>query len=136
MVTIVYPGTVYGDLLPSSLSLFRRDFEHPQLFASLGYAVLLPSMPSPKNPSASYELASLASGVLPAVDAAMARGMIDPDRIAVVGQSDGGFATLGLITQTTRFRSAIASACGFRRCGWSVPERCEYDRSEATLVFV
>jgi hypothetical protein len=40
---------------------------------------------------------------------AIARGVIDPDRIAILGQSDGGYATLSLISQTTRFRSAIAS---------------------------
>jgi dipeptidyl aminopeptidase/acylaminoacyl peptidase len=80
------------------------------LFAALGYAVLLPSMPPAKDPSASHSLASLTSGVLPAIDAVIERGIADSDRIAVVGQSDGGFATLGLITQSTRFRSAIASA--------------------------
>ena len=36
--------------------------------------------------------------------------MADPNRLALVGQSAGGWATLGLITQTQRFRSAIASA--------------------------
>ncbi len=56
-----------------------------------------------------YALALLPSGVLPAIDAVIARGFADPDRIAIAGQSDGGFATLGLITQTGRFRSAIAS---------------------------
>jgi dipeptidyl aminopeptidase/acylaminoacyl peptidase len=80
------------------------------LFAALGYAVLLPSMPPTKDPATSHSLASLTSGVLPAIDAVIERGIADSDRIAVVGQSDGGFATLGLITQTTRFRSAIASA--------------------------
>jgi dipeptidyl aminopeptidase/acylaminoacyl peptidase len=43
-------------------------------------------------------------------DAVIARGIADPDRVAVAGQSDGGFATLGLITETNRFRSAIESA--------------------------
>jgi len=52
----------------------------------------------------------LTSGVLPAIDALLARGIVDPDRVAVAGQSDGGFATLGLLTQTARFRTAIASA--------------------------
>jgi len=48
--------------------------------------------------------------VIPAIDAAIASGIADPDRIAVMGHSDGGFAVLGLITQTNRFRSAMASA--------------------------
>jgi dipeptidyl aminopeptidase/acylaminoacyl peptidase len=110
VVTIVYPGEVYGSALPSSFSVFSVNFEHPQLFAALGYAVLLPSMPAPKDPSQSHALPPLLTGVIPAIDAAIARGLADPDRIAVAGQSYGGFAALGLITQTTRFRSAIASA--------------------------
>jgi dipeptidyl aminopeptidase/acylaminoacyl peptidase len=67
-------------------------------------------MPLPENPTESHALAPLSSGVLPAVEALITRGIADSDRIAVVGQSAGGFATLGLITQTTSFRSAIASA--------------------------
>lgn len=110
LVTIVYPTSLYGASPPSSFSAFQANFEHPQLFAALGYAVLLPSMPARKDPLESHALAPLLSSVLPAVDAAVARGLADPDRIAVAGQSDGGFATLGLITQTTRFRTAIASA--------------------------
>ena len=67
-------------------------------------------MPEPKNPSDAHTLSLLPNGVLPAIDAVIERGIADPDRIALIGQSAGGFATLGLITQTTRFRSAIASA--------------------------
>ena len=110
VVTIVYPGTTYDAESARRFSLFDADFEHPQLFAALGYAVLLPSMPEPKDPTSYHSLTTLTNGVLPAIDAVIARGIADPDRIAVIGQSAGGFATQGLITQTTRFRSAIASA--------------------------
>ncbi|HKU75428.1 MAG TPA: prolyl oligopeptidase family serine peptidase [Pyrinomonadaceae bacterium] len=110
VVTIVYPTSVYGSNEPLSFSPYRVNFEHPQLFAALGYAVLVPSMPEIKNPSDSHALEPLLNGVIPALDAAIAHGAADPDRIAVLGQSDGGFAVLGLITQTKRFRSAIASA--------------------------
>jgi dipeptidyl aminopeptidase/acylaminoacyl peptidase len=110
MVTFVYPGLMYeAATQPSVFSLYESHFwEHPQLFAALGYAVLLPSMPPAKNQS--DKLKGLLDGVLPAVDAVIARGIADPDRVAVAGQSDGGFATLGLITETNRFRSAIESA--------------------------
>ncbi len=110
VITHVYPGTIYNSRQPASFSLYRTDFNHPQLFAALGYAVLLPSMPEPKDPADAHTLTLLANGVLPAVDAVFARGIADPDRIGLIGQSDGGFATIGLITQTNRFRSAIASA--------------------------
>ena len=110
VVTIVYPGTVYGSNVPSGVSPFRVNFEHPQLFAALGYAVLFASMPAAKEPTQAHALPALLNGVIPAIDAAIASGIADPDRIAVMGHSDGGFAVLGLITQTNRFRSAMASA--------------------------
>jgi dipeptidyl aminopeptidase/acylaminoacyl peptidase len=110
VVTIVYPTTVYSQSTPSSFSPFRATFAHPQLYAALGYAVLLPSMPAPKDPLDSHAIELLLSQITPAVDAAIARGVADPDRIAIVGQSDGGFTVLGAITHTNRFRSAVASA--------------------------
>jgi dipeptidyl aminopeptidase/acylaminoacyl peptidase len=110
IVTFVYPGLVYSSTVPSRFSAFNSDFEHPQLFAALGYGVLMVSMPEPKNPPDSHSLELLPAGVIPAIDAAIAKGIADPDRIAVIGQSAGGFAVLGLITQTKRFKSAIASA--------------------------
>jgi dipeptidyl aminopeptidase/acylaminoacyl peptidase len=110
LVTIVYPTTVYGPALPPSLSAYSASVHHPQLFAALGYAVLLPSMPATKDPRDSHAIDKLLGSVLPAVDAAIARGAIDEHRVAVAGHSDGGFAALAMVAQTNRFRSAIASA--------------------------
>jgi dipeptidyl aminopeptidase/acylaminoacyl peptidase len=108
VVTIIYPGTTYSERTPLDLSVFHDDFEHPQLFAALGYAVLLPSMPVDPQRQAS-SINDLAAGVLPVVDTLIARGIADSNRIALLGQSAGGYATLGLISQTDQFRSAIAS---------------------------
>jgi dienelactone hydrolase len=110
IVTIVYPGRTYSARAPASLDPFEVFFEHPQLFAALGYGVALPSMPGGDNPLQTNALDALASGVVPFVDALVARGIADARRVAVVGQSAGGWATLGLIGRTDRFRSAIASA--------------------------
>lgn len=110
IVTIVYPGRVYGERAPSSLDPFNADFEHPQLFAALGVGVALPSMPDGDNPLRTNALDALGSGVIPFLDALVERGTADARRIAVVGQSAGGWATLGLIGRTDRFRTAIASA--------------------------
>jgi hypothetical protein len=110
IVTIVYPGRTYSARTPSSLDPFDTFFEHPQLFAALGYGVALPSMPEGENPLQGNALDALAAGVIPFVDALDARGIADPRRVAVVGQSAGGWATLGLIGRTDRFRAAIASA--------------------------
>lgn len=110
VVTVVYPGVLQGQTAPSALSVFTANFEHPQLFAALGYGVLFPSMPEPATPLASHALDSLALGVFPLLDTLIARGIADSARIALLGQSAGGHATLGLITQTNRFRTAVASA--------------------------
>ena len=42
------------------------------------------------------------------VDWAVAEGRSDPDRLGVFGLSYGGFLTLWLVSQTTRFRAAVA----------------------------
>jgi dipeptidyl aminopeptidase/acylaminoacyl peptidase len=110
IVTIVYPGTTYGARVPSSFDIFNDNFEHPQLFAAIGYGVLLASMPVSDEGRQASSFDELTSGVLPLVDTIIARGIADSTRIAVLGQSTGGYAVLGLVTQTNRFRSAIASA--------------------------
>jgi hypothetical protein len=110
IVTMVYPSSVYGERTPSSFDLFSPSFNHPQLFAALGYGVLLPSIPESDTPMQVDGIAALAGSVVPLLDAVIARGIADPNRIAVAGQSAGGWATLGLITTTDRFRTAIASA--------------------------
>ena len=110
IVTVVYPGRVYNATrAPASVDPFETFFEHPQLFAALGYGVALPSMPGGDNPLQTNALDALASGVVPFVDALVDRGIADARRVAVIGQSAGGWAALGLIGRTDRFRSAIAS---------------------------
>jgi dipeptidyl aminopeptidase/acylaminoacyl peptidase len=110
VVTIIYPGLIYtASTRPSSFSLFWNDsWQAPELFAALGYAVLLPSVPDASNQNEIVD--HLPDVVIPAIDAIISQGIADPDRIAIVGQSDGGFGVLSLITQTNRFRSAISSA--------------------------
>jgi dipeptidyl aminopeptidase/acylaminoacyl peptidase len=48
--------------------------------------------------------------VLSGVDALVKDGYADPDHLAIGGYSYGGYLTNWLITQTTRFRSAISGA--------------------------
>jgi dipeptidyl aminopeptidase/acylaminoacyl peptidase len=44
------------------------------------------------------------------VDALIARGIADPDRLAILGWSYGGYMTCWTITQTTRFKAAMIGA--------------------------
>ncbi|MET3528173.1 S9 family peptidase [Phenylobacterium koreense] len=73
-----------------------------------GYGVLLPSLPlamSQRDP-----LEGLAKRILDVVDAAarQAPGQFDPERLAIWGHSYGGYAALGTIGQTDRFKAAIS----------------------------
>jgi len=74
-----------------------------QVLATRGYAVLFPDAPLRTGSPA----ADIFSTVMPGVDAAIAQGFADPDRLAVMGQSYGSYNVLALITQTTRFKAAI-----------------------------
>lgn len=110
IVTLVYPGTIFSARPPTSFNIFNPQFNHPQLFAALGYGVVLPSMPEAEKPMQVDGIRDLPNGVMPLLDLLVQRGIADPDRLVVAGQSAGGWATLGLIGQTSRFRSAIATA--------------------------
>ena len=85
---------------------FASPVENWQLFATRGYAVLVPDVAARPE---TY-MRDIASQVLPGVDKMIDLGIADPDRLGVTGQSDGGYGTLGLIVQTTRFKAAVARA--------------------------
>lgn len=86
-------------------------------FSALGYFVLLP------NPRGSYgqgEAFTQANrkdfgygdlrDILAGVDAVVAKYPVDPDRVGLTGWSYGGFMTMFAVTQTHRFRAAVAGA--------------------------
>lgn len=110
VVTSVYPGNVQTDTAPFDTRLNEPHPLNLQLYAAKGYVVLIPSIPLKPVGQASDTYSELVNGVLPAIDKLVELGIADPNRIAVRGQSWGGYATLALITQTRRFKAAIASA--------------------------
>lgn len=88
-----------------------------QWLALAGYAVLMP------NPRGGYghgeRFAAAARGdvggadyadVIAAVDAAVAAGIADPERLGIGGWSQGGFMSAWAVTQTRRFKAAIMGA--------------------------
>lgn len=104
----VYGGASVSDTLfmegKHVASLFN-----PQLFAAKGVAVLFPSIPlAPYGTNSAEPIADIAKSVMPAVDRLVDLGIADPERIAVGGLSYGAYAVYGLLTQTSRFRAAIA----------------------------
>ena len=103
LITEVYGG--------SFLSRQRNDFGtdgtgHNFLLTKQGYVVFLPDMPLETN-SPVQELTEL---TLSGIDAVIDMGIADAKRLGVMGQSYGGYCVNALITQTSRFAAAVASA--------------------------
>jgi dipeptidyl aminopeptidase/acylaminoacyl peptidase len=78
----------------------------PSVYASNGYAVLLPDIAYKQNDPGM----SVVWSVLPAVKAAISTGIVDSNRLGVYGHSFGGYETAFLVTHTDLFKAAIAGA--------------------------
>jgi acylaminoacyl-peptidase len=116
MVVLIHggPSSVTTSEWPASFGMSRA------IIAALsvsGYYVLLP------NPRGSYgqgeeftraNVKDFGGGDLrddlAGVDAAIKKYPIDPNRLGVTGWSYGGFMTMWTVTQTNRFRAAVAGA--------------------------
>jgi len=87
-----------------------------QLLASHGYVVFLPNTRGVtgegwKLNAAIGDWGGLAyQDLIDGVDALVARGIADPERLGIGGWSNGGFMTEWAITHTTRFKAAVAEA--------------------------
>lgn len=110
LVTHVYPGVVIPKSGYRADRIYTPSPQHSlTLFASMGFAVLYPSIPLPAGPEAIDPLMEIAGNVIPAVDEVIRLGIADPDRLALYGHSYGGYAAISLLTQTRRFDVAVAS---------------------------
>src|ERR1044071_3086078 len=106
-----YPLIVYvygGSRGSNSINHFglRQLGENLQLFATRGYAVFYPDIPL----KVGTPMQDIAKAVLPGVNKAIELGIADPDKLGVMGHSYGGYSTLSLIVQSTRFKAAVCSA--------------------------
>ena len=110
LLTSVYPGSVQGDRPPNLGNIDSSVYLNMQIPAAKGFAVLFPSMPLAPKGVVDDPMLRLTEGVIPAVDKAVELGIADPARVYVFGQSFGGFGVYGLVTQTSRFRAAVALA--------------------------
>lgn len=124
LVVSVYPGSgrpkIEGGTVESLSQIRAAGGGNLQLWAAHGYVVLQPSMPhfttdaqhsySSRAGNTREPYFNLGKGVFPAIDKAIEMGIADPERIGLTGGSFGGYAALGLITQTSRFKAAIAAS--------------------------
>jgi dipeptidyl aminopeptidase/acylaminoacyl peptidase len=76
-----------------------------QMFATRGYASLDPDIPVHTG----TPMQDLMKTVMPAIDRVIALGIADPDRIVLMGHSNGGYSTIALLVQTNRFKAAVMS---------------------------
>lgn len=113
MIVLVHGGP-YGRW---GQQIHSHPLDWGQWLALAGYVVLMP------NPRGGFgrgeQFAAAARGevgqadyqdVLAAVDAAIERGIADPERLGIGGWSQGGFMSAWAVTQTERFKAAIMGA--------------------------
>jgi dipeptidyl aminopeptidase/acylaminoacyl peptidase len=97
---------------------FAYGFEgRAQIFAGHGYAVLMPNPRGSVGYGHEFATANVKDwggkdfqDLMAGVDEMIRQGLADPERLAVMGGSYGGFMTFWTITQTDRFKAAIGHA--------------------------
>lgn len=92
------------------LDPFMPGIYNLQLYAARGYVILIPSMPLPPIAQRGRSYDQISALVSPALDQLIALGIADPARLGVFGQSRGGYTVEALVTQTDRFKAAVAMA--------------------------
>ncbi len=90
----------------NSFGLIGISAYNLHMFTTRGYAVLWPDMPV----KVGTPMKDMMKSVMPAIDRVVEMGIADSNRLAVMGQSGGGYSTLSLIAQTNRFKAAVMSS--------------------------
>ncbi|PYQ37335.1 MAG: hypothetical protein DMF54_07695 [Acidobacteria bacterium] len=107
MVVYFYAGSrmsntaqEYGGGAPNSIPV--------QVFTTRGYAVLLVDVPLSPQGKGGNPIQDMGDAILAQVYHAADHGYADIERVAIMGQSYGGYSTAAMITQSNLFRAAIA----------------------------
>lgn len=139
-----YPMVVYiYERLSDTLHTFRQptvtrgQVINPTFYASNGYLVLMPDI--------AYKVGFPGQGaikcVLPAIQAVVDRGYVDEKAIGINGQSWGGYQIAYMVTQTDRFKAAVAgapvsnmtSAYGGIRWGSGLTRQFQYEWTQSRI---
>jgi dipeptidyl aminopeptidase/acylaminoacyl peptidase len=90
---------------------------NPVLLSALGYFVFLPNARGSFGQGEAFVRANVKDfgggdlrDVMTGVDTVLKQAPIDPNRLGVTGWSYGGYMTMWAITQTNRFKAAVAGA--------------------------
>jgi hypothetical protein len=109
VIVACYPGQVINSLNHSGIydtSPYADAFLNLILFASNGFYVLIPTMKT----QGQDDYFEFQKSVLPAVNATQVVFDGEPVEFHLLGLSYGGYSVYSLLTQTTRFKSAIILA--------------------------
>jgi dipeptidyl aminopeptidase/acylaminoacyl peptidase len=117
-------GTKKGDRVPTIVyfysglpfALYAQDFGGGapnsipvQIFATRGYGVLFCDVPlSPEGTKGGNPIQEMTEAILAQVYRSADLGYTDIKRVAIMGQSYGGYSTAAVITETNLFRAAMA----------------------------
>jgi dipeptidyl aminopeptidase/acylaminoacyl peptidase len=107
-----------GQIRGSTSEFTRLTALGPVAFVLRGYAVLadatMPVIGDPETMNDTYleQITAAAAAHIRALDEA---GIVDPDRVAVMGHSYGGFMTANLLAHTGLFAAGIARSAAYNR---------------------
>ena len=112
LVVCIHGGPTTADYFGVQFWIYGRT-----LLPAKGYAVLCPNYRGSTGYGDKF-LTDLighendldVEDILKGVEALVAKGVADPDRLGVMGWSNGGYLTNCVITQTTRFKAASSGA--------------------------
>jgi dipeptidyl aminopeptidase/acylaminoacyl peptidase len=114
LLVVVHGGP--AGVFSNSFSV-RRGVYPVQLFAQKGFAVLMPNPRGSGGYGEAFRKANVRDwggkdyeDIMAGVDALVAAGLADPERLGVMGWSYGGFMTARAITKTGRFKAASCGA--------------------------
>jgi dipeptidyl aminopeptidase/acylaminoacyl peptidase len=112
-----YPLVVSVHGGPSSANFPSWPQRWNAVLPTQGYFVLLPNPRGSYGSGEAFTQANVMDfgygdlrDILGGVDAAVKAAPIDPDRVGITGWSYGGYMTMWAVTQTTRFKAAVAGA--------------------------
>ena len=108
-IILFYPG--------GNVSLDGKEFKGGsnglialQLLLQKRYAIILPETPLGPEGKPGSPLQELVDVLMPQVYHIVDKGIVEVNRLAVMGLSYGGYGTAGIISKTNLFRAAIAAS--------------------------
>ena len=105
---------VHGGPTGAHVAFFSADY---QFWAARGWAIFLPNPRGSTGYGEKFMRGNIPDwgggdyrDIMAGVDAAVARGIADPDKLAEMGWSYGGYMTCWIVSQTGRFKAARMGA--------------------------